>query len=555
MIRNRSNLKRGTLLLIIVLLCLTLNGCRPSPVLHDIEYTKDASQVDPDVEMEEPDEEGEETEDFNQEMNEISETPRDTERSTGIFGAKGSEEQSVKTTYSSGETNNMAASDAPTQQTADAGSEQTGGVPAEQPQEAEPANTPEPDDNPENTGGGRTYKQVVDGRGVTVEVPEDVGLVTATGAAAQMVEMLGGSGRLAGSDSALLSGLAASVFPDAAAIPAWWDGDGSTAISDGNFAQLLAALPDVCFEISGLNTFTDAQVQQLTQDGIAYVVLPALASAEDLKHAVDIVAQVMGGSAAEMAERYYSWVDGVVSEVSGAASDSDMSGLYIYGWDDAASYHLSNTKGAIPSDGSGLAVAFSPIRGQLISTFMAAAGVKNESTRIASRYRDTELVYVTPMFHQFDAVVSENAAKYYSGAGMYGSAFDLFVARMITDSTYYQLGSVTYPAVIVSSDEVKDRLENNWFWQYHDKDSNGYINIDGQSFYCAVIGGYSVYVNPYGMSSWESSLESPLEAYWVASKYKGIYTIDQVKEKTNQFYADFFGITLNADQLTYIFGE
>ena len=109
--------------------------------------------------------------------------------------------------------------------------------------------------------------------------------------------------------------------------------------------------------------------------------------------------------------------------------------------------------------------------------------------------------------------------------------------------------------MIVSSSEVLQRLESSWFWQYHQRDSNGYINEGGQSFYSAIVGEYSKYVNPYGMCSWESSVESPLEAYWVASKYRNAWTMDQVKGLTRQFYQDFFGVTLNDAQLTDIFGE
>ncbi len=528
-------------MLIILLLCLLLGACRPSPVLHDIEYTQDATQVDPDVEMEEPDLDAEEqTEDFNQEQNIQSETPRESTRSSGIFGAKGNAEQSVKAEYSAGANNNIDSQEAPGKQTENADAQEAGGG----------------TDIAENTGGGKTYKQIVDGRGETVDVPENAEHVTAVGAAAQMVEMLGGSGRLTGSNNDLLAGIASAVFADAGTVANWWDGDGSLPISDANFAQLVASAPDVCFEISGQNTFSDAQVGQLAQAGIAYVVLPPLADADKLKQSVSIVAQVLGGDAENIASGYSKWVDDVISEVSGDTADagSSTTGLYIFGWDAGVSYHLNNTKGVIPTDGSGLAVAFSPTRGQLISTFMDAAGVKNESTRIGSRYRDSELVYVTPMFRQFVPQISENVATYYSGEGIIPGSVDLFVSRNVAN-TYYQLGSGVFPAVIASSQQVKEQLDNNWYWKYHPKDSNGYIDVDGQSFYCGVVGEYDIFVNPYGMSSWEASLESPLEAYWTACKYKGTYTIDQVKEKTNQFYKDFFGVTLTPEQLTVVFGE
>ena len=58
------------------------------------------------------------------------------------------------------------------------------------------------------------------------------------------------------------------------------------------------------------------------------------------------------------------------------------------------------------------------------------------------------------------------------------------------------------------------------------------------------------------MVDWaEGSVESPLEAYWVAYEFYGTYTLDQVKSKTSEFYSTFFGVTLSSSELTAIFGE
>jgi hypothetical protein len=160
------------------------------------------------------------------------------------------------------------------------------------------------------------------------------------------------------------------------------------------------------------------------------------------------------------------------------------------------------------------------------------------------------------MFHQFSAVVSGNMAAFYSGAGEYGSAYDLFVTRLVGESTYTQLGSSQFPAVIAASDSVREKIENDYFWKYRPSDANGYVNIDGESFYRGQCGEYAIYVNPSGMCDWaEGGLESPLEAYWIAYKFSGAYTLDEIKVKTAEFYSKFLNVTLSDEQLKNIFGN
>jgi hypothetical protein len=214
-------------------------------------------------------------------------------------------------------------------------------------------------------------------------------------------------------------------------VQVWWSGGG--VISDANFAALLESRPDACFEVSGVRAFTDNQVARLSEAGIAYFVLPALSSRDSLKETAVLVGDVLGGGAPGIAASYNAWADSAVRE-AGNASPAELTGLYISGWDYSASYQLNDTKGMIESAGSGLAIAYSPTKPQLVSDFMLAANVINESTRNKSAHRDAKYVYVSPMFHQFLPVVSGSAASYYSGESEYGFAYDLFVARMISDS-------------------------------------------------------------------------------------------------------------------------
>lgn len=552
---KRPYVKRGLALLLAVLLGLSCSACRESPVLHEVRYEHTAPEVDPEQEMLDPEDDGAKDEQFDREKDESAETVRDSTENMGFEDPSFADaEHSTEVDYSPEASNGWQSQDAPSGTAQSEGNGENAKDPS--PSDSESEN---PENLPDNSG---ALKQVVDGSGRTVTLPANIETVTAVRWAAQMVEMLGGSGRLLAADNDFLSSsLAMAAFSDLKNVRSLWSGSGNSGMTGNQFAALLELKPDVCFEISGENTFSEAQIRQLDAAGIAYVVLPALTSVDTLKQAVSLLADILGTNhttgtdASSIAASYAKWVDGVVGDVKDKIS-SDCTSLYLSDWDSSATYVLDHTKGVIESEGSGLAVAYSPKKAQLVSTFMKAAGIINESTRIMSLHRDSEGVYVAPMFHQFDAVVSGRKATFYSGAGEYGSAYDLFVARMITDSSYYQLGGTQYPAVITANENIKEQLENDWFWQYHESDANGYITISGQSFYCGIIGPYSIYVNPQGMCDWaEGSAESPLEAYWVSYKFGGGFTLDDVKEKTNTFYQQFFGLTLTEKQLKEMFGE
>ncbi len=554
---------------------LLLGGCRSSPVLEQIIYMQEAEEPAPEEEMLDPGDAGREDEQFDNKPEDEAETQRDTEAEQGLEGEADEAEEAAEADHSEETQDDFETSAAPSQTTENQNAdtpestpeppvnEQTEADPPEDADGSDPEGEGDDDESGEAAAGesaggdAGTGRQIVDAEGRAVDIPENVETVTATGAAAQFVGLIGGENRLVAADSGILSSaLAVQVFPELTGIPAWWPDDADKPISPENFEALIAAHPDVCFEQSGDNTFTNSQVLQLEEAGISYFVLPGLSSVDNLKQMVSLVAEVLGGEAADKAAAYIGWVDDLLGDVSGKTAGTDFTSLYIADWDSEASYQLSDTAGVIEPYGSGLAVAYSPLKNQLMSAFMTAAHVTNESTRICGMHRDSNYVYVTPMFHQFSAVVSGSRAAFYSGAGEYGSAYDLFVTRLTGESTYIQLGSSQFPAVIASSDGVREKIENDYFWEYRQSDANGYVNIDGESFYRGVCGEYDIYINPCGMCSWaEGGLESPLEACWIAYKFSGTYTLDEVKEKTAEFYTEFLGVALSDEQLKNIFGE
>lgn len=164
-----------------------------------------------------------------------------------------------------------------------------------------------------------------------------------------------------------------------------------------------------------------------------------------------------GESASTDARAYSSWVNSTVSEVKSKTSGQTLSSLYIAGWDPEVQYVLNNTHGVSFPTGLGLAYAYSPLKTQFLTTFMAAANITNESTRIASLYRDKEYLYVTPMFQQFMPTVSGEKAAYYDSTGKTAASKELFVSRAVGGDTYYELGNSAYPAVIAANADVKKR--------------------------------------------------------------------------------------------------
>ncbi len=552
MLFNKITGKLCIILTLILFVSVLMTGCKQSPTLQEVRYTDDASQVDTDISQLDPEEWGQLEEQFQNEKNDESQTDRDETDERGLENEESdSHEDAADISYRPDQVSELNSNESPDGKNNTDGSKENAGM-------SEGSGTaPEYVSGDPNSG-----KQIVDASGRTVTVPENVGSVVAAGAAAQMVEMIGGAGKLMAADSELLSSsLAKTAFSDISSVKTWWSGNGNEGISAANFSALLAAKPDVCLEISGSNAFSSSQTSQLTQAGIAYVVLPALTSQKNLENAAMLVGQMFGDACVSKANEYISWIEETISAVSGKAA-SGITSLYLTGWDDSAQYTLNSSLTILgnTNKGSGLAVAYSPKAAQMVSSFMEAAGVTNESTRDSSSHRDSNYVYVCPQFRTFGAIVSGSEATYYSGEGEYGSQYDLFVARK-NKTVYTKLGSSAYPAIIVDSNDIKDKIEKSWFWQYHEVLSDGYIKenvvVSGNTKATnSIEAPYDIYVNPQGMLSWaDGSVESPLEAYWVASKFAGTYSINDVKQQTSSFYKKFFGCTLSDSQLTAIFAE
>lgn len=519
---------------------LSFAACRPSPVLEEIIYEQEQEEVDPSEEIIDPEDEGVEDEDIDDEIIDDADTQREDDISEGIEGEEDTAETSIETSYSESAIEDMQAEAAPIEVPEDVEVEIDDSV-------SEGSETAENPDIYEDVISG---KSIVDAAGREVIVPENVDTVTAVSGAAQLMMVLGASEKLLAADAEFLSS------PIGTGAESLWTLRDSGVITLTNLERLIELAPDVCFEISGETTFTSSQAQAIMDAGISYVVLPDFTSIENLVTAANLMAQVLGGDTQEKADEYISYINKVSTEVSRKTAGTEYTTIYISHWDRNVSYQLSQTQGAFDSEGTGLAVGYSPTKSQLGSAFMQVAGVTNETTRLRSMHRDGRYVYITPMFHQLNAVVTGGMGTFYSGAGEVGAAYDLFVSRLFGSDTYVQLGQDQFPAIVVASSEIKTRIEGDFFWQVRPSDSSGYVDIAGISFYRGVSDEFDIYVAPSYFAPWaDCTLEAPLLAYWTAYKFSGAYTLDEVKEEAAQFYSTFFSINLSGQELTAIFGE
>jgi ABC-type Fe3+-hydroxamate transport system substrate-binding protein len=593
--KKNKKMKRIGIAAILAVFAASVTGCRPSPVLREIVYTENTSLVDTTVKQLKSEDDGQQTDDLVSKQLEDAKTKRDTEKKKAVQddnskhtgeSAEVTDSDTAKDTAGSGSSSkdrknskgNGSTSD-DTLSAADDAKDQNQNNNGDKADSNTENNGSDTDKNSDNSGGsdeketaGAKKKKVTDASGKEVSVPENVGMVTAVGPAAAMVEMLGGEGRLMGtSESFKSSSTAQSLFSDLSDVKTWWEEDGNNAISSSDFAVLLKAKPDVCFEISGQDTFTNSQISQLEKAGISYVVLPALSSSQNLKDAVTIVGETLaknktiGKSAASIAKDYCDWVDDTVDTVSGKTSDKKLYSVYISRYAPDISYTLKHTNNDLPADsgvsggkGKGVAITWSSKKAELISTYMKTAGVTNEGTN-NTRLNATEGVYVAPMFHQFDPTFSNSDYTYYGGGETAISA-DLFVTHRVNSSSYYLLGSTQFPAIVVASDEVKTQIQDNWFWKHRTAKIEGkldwkagYLADSGNAYYSSVVGNYDIYVNPSGIGDWaEGSVESPLEAYWVAYHFQGSFSKDRVISETKSFYKKFFKHDLSTEQVKSI---
>ncbi|MCC8028957.1 MAG: hypothetical protein LIO75_04040, partial [Lachnospiraceae bacterium] len=404
-------------------------------------------------------------------------------------------------------------------------------------------------------------KHIVDARGETGEVPVDVDSVTAVGEAAVIVEMLGGSGRLlASSGSFTGNSLAQSAFSSQGLsdVLTWWDGDGSGTITSANFEALVAAKPDVCFEISGQSTFSAEQIEALEAAGIFYVVIHDFTSVSNIEAAVTLMAEVLGDkssgggtNAPQIAQQYCSWAEDVISSVQSRGNAKTT--LFLSTWDESAYWEIKNSTsgvwgGSSVGSGSGYGVAIA-WKGAKTAPLNECMGYANMTNRALDNY------YVIPLK---DGPLWLNYVT--GGTGKTGTSSGQVQTILTTTNSGDALGSSTFPAIVVADDSIKSAIENDFHWSVYDTNTdikgntqpNSFSDGNGYSITSTITGEYDIYVNPSGIASWTGGIEAPLEAAWLSYKFQGDeggVSLAELRSMVSGFYSTFYHISVDTSSI------
>jgi ABC-type Fe3+-hydroxamate transport system substrate-binding protein len=560
--------------IIAVLLCLimlfSMSGCKYSAKLEELIQDRNSSrlQTQSAKEYENNEENNEEVDDMTQQrQSEDSQRQQQEEQQTPVYGSTSTTEGTASPNVSGGSTSSSNSSQS-SDSTAAGGSSSgsSGGSAGTSGDGTSGTGTGGDGDAGYNVvPGNGDLRTIVDANGNEVEIPEDITSVAAVGSIATLFYITGSESLIkASSEDFTSSDLVSSDLRSE--IQTVWGGDGGQAMSDASFQTLLELKPEVCIEESGISAFSDSQLEQLKTAGIAYVVLPALTSVDNLKSAVSLVAEMAGGDSSSAASKYSGYVDDLVSEVSsrvkskGSSSGlpdisrgSDgyykgMYSLYLAGWDDTAYYSIASDKTqSISGRGSAWTGTSSSRNGMLVRSLMAVAGVEDTMSVVGGTVARNE--YVTPL-----RPVTMKLTITGSAASRNTTARLLQVGNV-------GLGDETFPAVIVNSNAAKSALQQSPLWTAYGHvqsadgrfEANGFLAPDDSIVGTSIAGNYDVLVNPEGIGSWDrGSGESILEAVWIASQFYGAYSESEVKEKVKEFYSTFYRISLSDSQVSSI---
>ncbi len=549
--------KSIALLLIVALLC-SFSACRKSPVLEQKVYTNN-QQIDKEKQKHN-----------NDEKNNIEDENISTRKDKDNAKNENDYQQSLP---QEGEDKNPKNADK-------SGVENT--EPKDVSTEEDPVMKPTKD---------RTnLRQVVDASGEEVDIPEDVDTVAALDTVAQYVEMLGGLGRVvATSQSFKTSAFASKVFGlnEVSSIPALWSGNGSDGITEENFNKLIRINPDVCLVESGKSYFTDSQLQKLSENKIFVVTIPSLATTENIKITISILAEVLGDKSSEdgkkdapsVANKYIRWINKIEEDAldkergfSGAnrydfnyastrtapnRTNENMQTdgyytLFVSAWDDDATYQVCTDTRTIFS-GHGMASAVLGFGMDTpVSYYLSVGGACNTAALKGDPLRMS-------VYHNYLSPLLPSIIKV-SG----NDSYDNDINRSLFSISNVSLGNDKFNKIVVSSNEVKDKIKmsinsTNGLWKFYPQQTinslTGNYNTEneGIAIPSSVCGNYTIYVSPCGVGEWASGApESPLEMIWANMIFNGDYSKEDLKSETEDFYKTFYNYSLSDEEFNQI---
>ncbi len=449
------------------------------------------------------------------------------------------------------------------------------------------------EENPteENNNGGsenqNENQEIVDPNGELKTVVSGEGRVAAVGEAATLVCMLAGVERLcATSESQATGTLIQQAFPiDEEECEILWSGDGSSRLSDEDFATLLEIGPDAVFYLSGTNTFTSDQLAQLKEAEIEYYPLD-FTSMDGVEEAVYNMGIALGDEAEDRADEYLDWCDALEKELS---SVDAVDTVFIQDWDAAAVTTVTYNDEVVIDEQDGAAVirvgtdwnrGFLEYAEEYAAITDRSKDPSGWSSNLADYCTaDGSLCLISAL--RGGAYIEESLWGSYTVLTGFHASLSKYESSTVCAFTLLQgLGDVSFPGVIVSNESVKEQLLASELWDLDTYSTvysmwfiPDYSNLTvpaislisnpptvykfadyGYSYwyYCYgnILADYGVYVNPTGgIGSWmDGSAESVLEAVWAAAMLSG-YDKESMYETIQDFYSTFYGLELTTSEI------
>lgn len=545
----------------VVLILVMMTGCRESMAIQEIIYDQASQDIDFQNEIktaQSNEDSRNEDEDMPEQKNDESDKKSEDEHKASKQGDKKNDGSAPGIKHNS-KSDSKKNSDTDGTKTGNQGDKKN-------PSDSD--STAGPSDDP-------SKRQIYDDNGNVIELPENVDSVVAAGDVAYMIQMLGGNGIIKGASGSVTgSSWSSSVL--GSDVKTLWDGDGSSAMSDVAFSQLIKMNPDACV-VTGQSSFTASQLNKLKSKGIACVTLPSLNSADNIESAVDIAAEMIGDrsgskggeNAEKRASEYKSYCKSLVSEVQGktglftwdsinfrngkknarnTASDGQYT-LYLSGWS-SGSYKITSSGGTTYLSDSGVAIAEQGYSDSPLSYYLSVAGVCNNGARFSN---DSHSQYAAAPLNR-NVLNHTNSSPY----SFYSNKNESFARAWNGGSIDSALGDPEFKALLAEDSDTARKIKNSKAWKSCGKVTVGNISdygfeADGKLINSYVRGDYEIYVNPHGICSWtEGSLESVLEAKWAAYKYHGAYSESQVRSEIKTFYSKFYKYELSDSEVSSI---
>lgn len=557
----KNALKRAICLVLVLIVVFSFAGCRTSPVLEQKVYTSD----------------GEVDSDNRQTDNKEDHTQQDTTLPPKVTTQNVSRQASQRHTSARPRSQNPH----PNPQ-----ERPYNGSNLRSPKPAEPRSGNNPRRAPNNAPGvsktPNAPNHVVDNRTPVKpdDLPENVVTVAAPGQASLYVEMLGGANRLLATSAHTKNGLAGTVFPDFTKVQGLWEQDGEAPMTDAQFQQLLAANPEAVFYIADaeydvVQSFSQAQLNQLNQKGIYTVPLHPFNTSSNIRENVQIMAKVLGKpkglpnvkNANEVAKDYIRWMEDISKGFGNTFSgpdkwNLDQAGPFGNGAEKVNSYSdegqytilingFDDTVQTSRDQGVAYAETGYTHRNSPASFFLSLGGAANTATLVPD---DGGIPYF-PVVPTFMDLYGGSL----NGTESLKTAKSRDKSNLVTGYQGNYIGE-SIKTILVDSADTYNKVQNTRAFQPTQYISGGYgylsetgalvpSNIHGSDF--------RFVINPCGAGSWiEGSPEAPLEALWANELFHNGKSPDDafqaVTEAIQQFYRDFYGVELTAEELNYI---